>query len=304
MRGFVRPLACALVFSVAASATARADALSDYTAARDKAIAASIAAAKAGKSGDEAVMKREEAAIADLGKRMAAVLGPVKMKGLGSSNYSLQVLIFDEASPTRQLDGLTFSNKDYSARVLVTTDSLFQTWLAARAKDPEAPAALGGGVKSAMTTSPFYGDSLGFDGGYFQPYLDLPVTAAPGETAFAVLGLQADEPPGNTAPNEIAIVRIADGKAMVGITMVKLGIKPIAACEAVWKPFKTKMDALQKAAEKDNKDNDPRWEQITTVGDEGSAAYRACFVKEAPNQPFFAAAVKSAEAFLQTARGN
>lgn len=302
-KGFVRPLAYALLLAAALPAAASADALSDYVAARDKAIAQSIADAKADKSGDAAVIKREEAALKDLPKRLSAALGPLKFKGLGAPNYTLQLFIYDISDPTRQLDGLLFADKDYNTRLVVTPDSVFQGWLAARAKDKDAPAALGKGVKAAMTTSEFYGEGIGFDGGFFQPYVELPVAAAPGETAYAVLGLQAEEPPGDTAPDQIVIVRQADGKAMVGITMAKLDVKPIAACAGVWKPYKTKADALQKAVEKDAKDQDPRWEEINKIQDEGSLAYRACFVKEAPSQPFFAAAVKKADAFLGTARG-
>ncbi|MEP9354624.1 hypothetical protein ABLE93_13610 [Xanthobacter sp. KR7-65] len=302
MRGLVRSLACTLLLAVALPATASADALGDYVAARDKAVAASVAAAKAGKSGDEAVMKREEAALKDLGKRLAAALGPLKFKGLTGPNYTLQTLIYDESSPTRQLDGLTFANKEYTTRIVVTPDSVFQAWLAARAKDDGAPAAFGGGVKPAASTAEFYTDALSFDGGFYQPYVELPVAAA-GETAVATLGLQIDEPPGNTPPNDVAIVRIADGKAMVGIAQVKLDVKPLAACDALWKPAKAKADVLQKQVEKDNKEQDPRWDEIAKINDEGSAAYRACFAKEAPNQPFFAAAVKRAEALLATARG-
>lgn len=304
MRGFVRPLACAILLAAALPAAASADPLGDYVAARDKATAASVAAAKAGKSSDEAVVKREEADLKDLAKRLAAVLGPLKFKGLGAPDYTLQVLIYDETGPSRQLDGLAFADKDYNTRLIVTPQPVFEQWLAARAKDDGAPAALGAGLKAAFGTGDFYSYAIAFDGGYYQPYIELPVAAAPGETAYAILGLQAEEPPGNTAPDQITIVRVADGKAMVGISLVKLGVKPIAACEALWKPFKTKMDALQKAAEKDNKDGDPRWEQINALGEEGSIAYRACFAKEAPGQAFFPVAVKRAEAFLQTARGN
>lgn len=302
-RGSVRTLACALILSTALPALAAADPLSDYVAARDKATAASIAAAKAGKSGDDAVVKREEAALKDLGKRLTAVLGPIKFKGLGVPKYSLQLLIYDESGPSRELDGLAFASKDYDTRLVVTSDSLFNTWLAARAKDDGAPAALASGVKAAAGTPEFYTSAIASDGGFYQPYVELPVAAVPGETAVAWLGLQTEEPSGNTAPNEIAIVRIGGGKAMVGVTMAKLGDKPIPACDAVWQPFKAKADALQKQVEKDNKDQDPRWEEITKIQDEGSNAYRACFMKEAPNQPFFAAAVKKAEAFLATARG-
>lgn len=301
--GFVRPLACALLLAAGLPAAASADALSDYVAARDKAMAQSIAAAKAGKSGDEAVIKREEAALKDLGKRMTALLGPVKFKGLGSPQYTLRLLSYDENTPARDLDGLSFSNKEFDTRIVVTPDAIFTSWLAARAKDDGAPAAFASGAKAAAAMPEFYTSAVGFDGGFYQPYVELPVAALPGETAIAWLGLQTEEPSGNTAPNEIAIVRIADGKAMAGITIAKLGAKPIPACDAVWKPFKAKADALQKQVEKDNKDEDPRWEEITRIQDEGSAAYRACFVKEAPSQPFFAAAVKKADAFLGTARG-
>lgn len=298
-----RILCAAFMAAALPLASAAAGPQEDYVAARDKAIAESIAAAKAQKSGDDAVIKREEAARKDLAKKLAAALGPLKFKGLGGPEYSLQVFIFDESAPTRQLDALVFASKDYTTRLVVAPEAQFQGWLAARAKDPEAPAALAGGVKPAMTTSEFYGDALGFDGGFFQPYIELPVTAAPGETAFVVLGQQLDDVAGNSAPNQVAIVRIADGKAMVGITDAKVDIKPIPACDAVWKPFKAKADALQKQVEKDNKNEDPRWDEITGIQDEGSIAYRACFAKEAPGLPFFPAAVKKAEAFLATARG-
>ncbi|MFS8036351.1 hypothetical protein ACI7BZ_05165 [Xanthobacter sp. AM11] len=303
MSGFVRSFACALLLSAAVPAAASADALSDYIAARDAAMSASVAAAKAGKSSDDAVIKREEAAIKDLGKRLAAVLGPLKFKGLGGPDYTLQVLIYDESAPSRQLDGLSFANKDITTRLVVTPESVFNSWLAARAKDADAPAALGAGVKAAAAAPEFYTDALVFDGGFYQPYVELPVAAAPGETAVAMLGQQVDEPAGNTPPGDITIVRIADGKAMVGLTQVKLDIKPIAACEALWKPVKAKADALQKQVEKDAKDEDPRWDTINKLNEDGSAAYRACFQKEAPGQPFFANAVKQAEAFLATARG-
>lgn len=311
MRGFVRPFARALLVAAAIpaacatlGATAWADPLADYVAARDRAIAASLAAAKADKSADEAVIKAEEAAMAALPKSLAAALGPVKFKGLSGPTYTLYTFIYDVGQPTRQLDGLSFADADMTTRVVVTPASLFDTWLAARAKDADAPAALAGGLKAAMGTTDFYSNALAFDGGYFQPYVDIPLTAAPGETAFAVLGLQSDEPPGDTNPNEIALVRIADGKAMVALTQVKLADKPLAACAKIWPPFRDKAAALTKVVEKDNKTDDPRWTEITRITDDGSNAYRACFAQAAPTQPFFATVQKRAEALLQTARGN
>ncbi|MDQ0505344.1 hypothetical protein [Xanthobacter agilis] len=304
MRGFFRPLACALLLASAWPAAAAADALSDYVAARDQAIAASLAAAKAHKSGDDAIIKRETAAMKDLSKRLTAVLGPMTFKALGSPTYTLNMLTYDEITPTRQLDGISFANADYTTRLVVTPEPVFNAWLAARAKDDDAPPALGAGPKAAMATNAFYNDALVFDGGYFQPYLELPITTTPGEKAYAVLGLQIDEAPGNALPDDIAILRIANGKAMVGLTSANLDIKPIAACNALWKPHEDKAAALTKVVEKDNKPEDPRWNDIQKILDEGSTAFRTCFAKEAPSQPFYAAAVGRAEAFLKAISGN
>ncbi|MFK8250296.1 hypothetical protein [Ancylobacter terrae] len=303
MTGLARLLAGAVLVAAAVPAVASADPLGDYIAARDKATAASIDAAKADKSGDEAVIKREEADMKDLAKRLGAVLGPLKFKGLGAPTYTLYSFIYDVSGPTHQLDGLNFTNKDFTSRIVVTPAAVFENWRAARAKDEGAPAALGAGVAEAAATAEFYTDAIGFDGGFFQPYVTIPVAAVPGETAVAVLGLQIDEPPGNAAPDDIAIVRVADGKAMVGLTQAKLNIKGVPVCDAVWKPYQVKVEALTKVVEAENKPEDPRWDEIVKITDEGSDAYRACFVKEAPKQPFFANAVKRAEAFLQTARG-
>lgn len=298
-----RRLACAVALCTVVPLSAAAGPLDDYVAARDKAITTAIAAAKAGKGGDEAVMKREEAAMKDLQKRLAAALGPLTLKGLNAPDYTLQVFVYDQASPTRQLDGLVFRDNDGVRRIVVTAEPIFQNWLAARAKDDGAPPALAGGVKAAMTTAEFYTDALGYDGGYFQPYVELPVAAAPGETAVAMLGLQVEEPAGNATPNQITVVRIADGKVMVGEAMLKVKDQPIAACDAIWKPYEAKADALQKKVEKDNKPEDPRWDEVFKIAADGSDAYRACFAKEAPKDPSFAAATKAAETLLKQARG-
>lgn len=305
MTRFARKLACrAIVLAAALPFAAAAAPVDDYIAARDKAVSDVVAAFKAGKGGDDATIKKEETAVKDLGKRMIALVGPLKLKGLGAPAYTLEGLLYGDDQPTRQLDGVLFSDKDGATQIVVAPQSVFQGWLAARAKDPEAPAAMRGALPAAAADPYFYNSSLTFQGGGYTPYLALPLAAADGETVIATLGLYSDEMPANLPPNQVSIVRLADGKAIVGLTEVKLDITPIAACDAVWKPFAARIDAMQKAVEKDNKDNDPRWEEIAKIGDDGSAAFAACFAREAPSQPFFPAAVKRAEALLATARGN
>ncbi|QRG08254.1 hypothetical protein EZH22_08075 [Xanthobacter dioxanivorans] len=85
-------------------------------------------------------------------------------------------------------------------------------------------------------------------------------------------------------------------------TLAAGAVVAAAALPAGAAPVDDYMAARDKAVEKGNKTDDPRWDEINTIGDEGSAAFRACFAREA--QPFLAAAVKRAEALLATARGN
>lgn len=298
----VRMLAsCAATFAVAFSFAADAAPLDDYLAAREKAVAELMVAVKAGKLDDEATMKRDEAAVADLEKRMKAIVGPVKIKGLGSPGFSLPILVYEDG-PTRMLDGITVSNKDGSANALVTPEPLFQAWLAARAKDKDAPAEFGKGLSAAAQSDYFYTFTVANEG-TITPYTALPVAAVEGETALAALALHSDDSPRNNPPSSIVVVRLAEGKATIAVTELKGDVKAIAACDALWKPFATKIAALQAAAEKENKDDDPRWDEIAKLEDDGGAAFRTCFVKEVPSQPVFAAATKQAEAFLQAVRG-
>lgn len=300
-----RRIACAVLFAAALPVGAAASPEGDYMVARDRAIAASIAAHKAGKGADEAVVARDEAALKDLGKRMFSLVAPVKVKGLGSPAYTLQMFIFGDDEPVRQLDGIAVHDKDNSTRVVITPEAVLQKWIATRAGDKGAPAALRQGIAEAAATDYFYNHAVIDSAGGYTPYLTLPVTPGPGEAAYATLGLFSDDVPGNTLPNRITIVRvIPGGRALVGIAPAKLALKPLPACDAVWKPYKARFDALNAAISKDNKTDDPRVAEATKIADEGSAAYRACFAKEAQTQPFLAAAVRKAEAFLQTTRGN
>lgn len=298
-----RPLACATLVAAALPLAAAAAPADDYLAAKDKAVAAVVGAVKAGKN-DEEMAKQEDALLKDLGARMTALLGPLTFKGLGAPAFSLEYLLLGADEPTEQLDGLIFDNEDDTTRLLVSPEPVFNAWLAARAKDEGAPAALGSDLKAAAATDIFYNDSVVSLSGGYTNYVELPLTAMDGETTYAALGLLSDEIGGNSLPNAIVIVRAAKDKVMVGITEAKVDIQPLAACDKLWAPYEEKSHKLLAAAEKDNKEDDPRWEQIAQIQEEGSTLYRDCFAKAAQGLPFFSAATKQAEALLATARGN
>lgn len=299
-----RSLICTAVLAAGLPHAAAADALADYLAIRDKAIAASLAAYMAGKGADETVIVQEQAAIKDLGRRMTALVGPVEVKTFGSPTFSLDGMVFTDEQATHQLEAVSLLNEEETAQVVVTPEPIFRSWLEARGKDVEAPEGFASGLAAAQATGYFYNNALVFHDDGFTPYMQLPVVAKEGEAVYATLGLFSDDLPGNTPPNNVTIVRIADGKAMVGIAEVKLDGETVAACEALWKTYQDKLDALQKAAEAERKADDPRWAQITATSDEADAAFRTCFIKEAKGQPFVDEATRKAEAFLDTMRGN
>lgn len=289
------PLVGAAFLAAAYVLPAAAGPADDYLAAKAKAVTAARAAAKAGRN--------EEAALKDLGRRMSALVGPVRFKGLGAPAFTLEFLVGGEDEPNATLDGLAFADTDDTMRLVVSPEPIFNAWLAARAADARAPAAFAEGLKGAAGTYYFVNNAVINTSGSFDGYADLPLAGAGGETIYASLGFYGDEVPGNNPPNTIAIVRVAEGRAVVGITAVELTVPPMKACDAIWAPFKAKGDALSDAADKDGKEDDPRWEEAAEVYDDGASAYRACFAREAKGKPFLAEAQAKAEAFLKIARG-
>lgn len=296
-----RPIACAAFLAAALPLAATAAPVDDYLAAKAKATAAAVADAKAG---DPAAARREEAALKDLGKRMGALVGPIRIKGLGTPVYTLETLLFADDAPSLTLDGIAVTDKDDTVRVVVAPEPVFTQWLADRAKDAKAPAAFAQGLKGVAGNYYFVNNAVIHSSGSFDGYVDLPVATAPGETAYATLGFYADETPGNDPPNAIAVVRVANGRAMVGLMDVQIAVPPMPACDAIYAPFQEKADTLIAAAEKVGRLDDPRWEQVAEILDDGGEAFRACFAKAAKGQPFVAEATRKAEAFLKRMAGN
>lgn len=293
-------LVLALGLAIASAGQAGAGPAEDYIAARDKVVAALAAAEKAGAS-PETLEKRDSADRKALEQKMRALLGPLRLKGF-TATFSPGTLLggnIDSGGP----DGLLFADADSGTYLLISPEPVFANWLAARAKDEGAAPALGRGIAAATTSDDFYSLAIGVEAA-FARYMDLPVTAAEGETARAAIGLFSQDLPANTLPGSVVVTRVANGRVAVATAAVELGIDALPVCDKAWKAGTAKAEALRAAAEKSKNQDDPRWEQANKADVDASNAYRACFAKEAVGQPFLAAAVKRAEALLATARGN
>lgn len=292
-------LACAFLLSTGLPAAAGP--AEDYIAARNKAVAAVDAAVKGGKS-DAQIAKIEEGARKDLEKRMAALLGPLKFKGLGQKPVlSPETLVRDELGSDSP-DGLIFMDEDGATYVLVSPEPVFTDWLKARARDEGAPAAFKDGIKAATGDEFFYTLTVSRDAA-FSRYADIAPAANPGELVHAALGLFSQDIAGNAPPDTIVVTRVADGRVSVAAADATVQVPPMPVCDDAWKAASAKADSLLEAAQKSGKEDDPRWEEGFRAQDDASKAYRDCFVKEAAGKPFLAEASKRAEAVLEMMRG-
>lgn len=273
----------------------------DYIAARTKAFATVAAAVAAGRS-ETQLEKIEKGARKDLEKRMIALVGPLKFKGLEPKPlFSPETLVADELGADSP-DGLVFIDRDGSTYVLVSPEPVFADWLKARAAEEHAPAVFKDGIKAAARGDFFYTLTVSRDAA-FSTYATLPLPAAAGEEAYAALGLFAQDLTGDAPPDSVVVTRIADGRVIVGSAEVKLKVPDMPACAKLWKDGSAKADALMDAAHKSGESDDPRMEQAFKLQEESAAAFRACFARDAAAAPVLADAAKRAEALLALMRG-
>lgn len=292
-------LACALF--LAAGVPAEAGPAEDYIAARNKAVAAVDAAVAGGKS-DAQIAKIEDVGRKDLQKRMTAMLGPLKFKGLNQKPvFSPETLVRDELGSDSP-DGMIFMDEDGATYMLVSPEPVFLDWLQTRAKEEGAPAAFKDGIKAATADEFFYTLTVSQDAA-FSRYADLAPPAAPGETVHAALGLFSQDIPGSVPPDTIVVTRIADGRVSIASADAGVQVPAMPACEEAWKAASAKADVVLEAAQKSGKEDDPRWEEGFRAQDDAAHAYRVCFATEAAGKPFLAEASKRAEAVLDLMRG-
>src|SRR5258708_5422074 len=73
---------------------------------------------------DEAVLKQEQLARADLEKQLRQIVGPVEIKGFAAPGKSNLDTLFKGDQGFGLLDGLVYSSTDDKTHVVVTTDAL------------------------------------------------------------------------------------------------------------------------------------------------------------------------------------
>ncbi|MEP9354623.1 hypothetical protein ABLE93_13605 [Xanthobacter sp. KR7-65] len=293
-----RLIVCALLLG---ALPAQAGPAEDYIAARNAAAATVEAAVKAGKS-EAQIDKIEQAARTDLERRMTALLGPLRFKGLETKPTYSPDTFYPNDLGADSPDGLVFTDKSGATFVLVSPEPVFADWLKARAADEGAPAAFKEGIKAAVGDDVFFTLTISRDAA-FSSYARLPLAAAAGEEAYGVLGLFAQDVSGDAPPDSVLVVRVADGRVMIGSAEARLQVPAMPACAAAWKDGAAKAEALIEAAQKSGKEDDPRMEEGFKAQEDAAAAFRTCFAREAAGKPVLGEATKMAEGLLGIMRG-
>ncbi|MGY8680041.1 hypothetical protein Q2941_19900 [Bradyrhizobium sp. UFLA05-153] len=224
--------------------------------------------------------KQHEAALKELAGVLRGRLGPVAIKGLPADPQSNVDTLFKGDSGFGHLDGLAFYSKADKTEAVVTTMALLKHWLGEHREDG-MPQEMGAAFKSDR----FYYSAI--QDAAFAKYAELPIARpAAASVAVAVLGLRGN---GDIKgpPSEIDVVVIQGENVYFVAVRDAVKTAEIPACEQVWK---------QMMAKPINK-KDPRGDM--TREDQAMAAFTACFAKAAPNQSWFASAVKKAQSQIE-----
>jgi hypothetical protein len=256
-----------------------------YLAARD----AYIKALSRGETDPD--FEKHKRALADLETQLRRIIGPTTLQGFPTEGKIHLDTLSTEDEGFGLLDGLAYAiplddkGIDEKVSVLVTTRSLFETWLRAHKTN----------LQAAPKSDEFYRQALSTDSGVVI-FSQLPVAKpAWARTAFAVLAIRTQDLVGST-PVEIDIVVIGAKRAYAVTAKLEVAVGAIAACEKPRQKLKAQAQAAWAAYERSGKKNQALSDKATKLEEQADPAYLQCFATRAKDASGFAAAVKQAQA--------
>jgi hypothetical protein len=263
-----------------------------YLAARDAQIRRLTALSKPNPSSDK-VLKEHERAVAELGKQLKRIIGPLALTlpGLPAEGKANNDTLTKGDQDFGLLDGLRYSSEDYKTWVVVTTEGLFKTWLREHRKwwgknDPSQDPA------KALRHVSFYTQATS-TGAATVKYAELPIKKpAAASLAFAMLGTTAQDI-GPREPEDVTVAILQAGKLYIVRVQASAKIDPFPPCQALWDK------AMEKSQEEFERHRDNpnarRPSRQMSIEDEGDAAFRRCFAERAPREKAFSDLVRQAQ---------
>ncbi|PZV39592.1 hypothetical protein [Mesorhizobium kowhaii] len=282
-----------IIFALATGAAFAASPEDDYIAARDKAISA-IATME---SANEPVETRDAAgtkALADLEKRLSAILGPLAVAGFPATGTINIESLSDSDIGFGMLDGLRYAKSDDRPSLVATTRGLLERWLQSRAAEMDASFRLPAGIDAALKLDAFYTQAINSDAA-FTGTLDFPLKKPEGaDIAFARLGGWAQDIGPN--PDQQVIVTLVKGNSvMIASAPAAPPVPKIAACDALWASADAAAQKFQEAYQASDLKDQKAYDAGNAAWEKGDADYRACMGEHLPGEPVFPALLAQAQ---------
>lgn len=285
------------VFAVFLLATAAVAATAEetYWAARDKAVA-QIKQRQAANADDAQTQKIEEAALNDLQKRLVAIVGPVAVKGFPSQGkINLQTLGSEIGAD--MLDGLVFSTPsdiNDSPSLVVSTRTLTQKWLSARAAEADANLRVPAGLEAALRDDSFYSFGIGSDAAFSQASGFDIAKPAGADFAFAALGRWSQDI-GPSPLDQIVVAVVKGERVLVADVTTKTPVPEIPACKAIWDQAFAKADQLNKLYQASGQKNQKAFDDSEKASAQGDNDWIACVRQREKGEKVFPALLGEAQ---------
>lgn len=264
-----------------------------YLASRDAQVRRLTALQKSGRPDDERLLKQHEQAVAELGKLVARIVGPLvlALPGLPAAGKPNVETLFKGDMGFGLLDGIRYATEDHSTMVVVSTEGLFKTWLREHRKwwndnnVPQDPA-------KALRHVSFYTQALSTDAAVFR-FAELPVKKpAAASLAFAMLGTRAQDV-GAREANEVTLALLQGGKLYAVRVQAAVKLGPFPPCDEIWDKAQQKSQEAFERRQANPRAKVP--DRQMSIEDEADEAFRRCFAEQAPRDKGFADLVRQAQ---------
>ena len=256
----------------------------DYVATRDKDIAR-IKRLVAAKTDDKKVDAEQNQMLADLQKRLDAIVGPFAVAGYpAAGKFTLETLSGGDIG-FGQLDGMVHSAGDDGPQVIVTTRGLVDRWLRAQSTEKDADLRLPADLDAALREDNFYTFSVSEDAA-FGKTAELAVAKPDGaDLVVAALGGFAQDI-GPNPRQEIVVTLQRNGRVISPARSPRPRRQDRRLRGDLDRGVK-KSEDLRSAYQKSGAKNEKLFDDGTKAEDDGDKAYRACLVARTPQQAYY-----------------
>ncbi|RRH95961.1 hypothetical protein EH240_23425 [Mesorhizobium tamadayense] len=282
-----------LVFALAGGTALAASPEDDYIAARDKAIS-EIAALESSNAQVETLDAANTKALADLEKRLSAILGPLSVKDFpATGTINLESLSASDIG-FGMLDGLRYARSDEGPSIVATTRGLAGRWLQSRAEEEDESLKLPAGLDEALKLDAFYTQAIGADAAFVKT-LDFSLKTPEGaDIAVARLGGWTQDV-GPIYDQQVVVAVVKGDRVLIAEAPASPPVPKIAACEAVWTAADAAAQKFQETYQGSDLKDQQAYDSANAAWEKGDGDYRACMGERLPGDPAFPAVLAEAQ---------